>query len=122
LRRYKIEVEYASLSHIVLMPSPFSKNEDFVRLKSAIEEIPPLEPIKIETANYPTPEVVCSIREAVFGDSVELDVEICENRVSAEVKSPCPPGVPIIMPGERIEKGMTQILKKYGIDRIKVLK
>ncbi|MBQ4100522.1 MAG: aminotransferase class V-fold PLP-dependent enzyme [Oscillospiraceae bacterium] len=122
LRTYKIEVEYASLSHIVLMPSPFSKDEDFIRLTSAIEQIIPRTPIKISGAEYLSPSVVCSIRDAVFGDSVELDVEFCENRVSAEVKSPCPPGVPIIMPGERIEKGMSHILKKYGIDKIKVLK
>ena len=47
-----------------------------------------------------------------------------EGRISAQVKITCPPGIPLVMPGERLHKELRKILKNSGIfvmDERKVL-
>jgi arginine decarboxylase len=46
----------------------------------------------------------------------------CAGRVAAEAKCPCPPCVPIVMPGELISDKMAESLKSYGVLKIKVVK
>ncbi|WP_374045427.1 hypothetical protein [uncultured Anaerotruncus sp.] len=35
--------------------------------------------------------------------------------------SPCPPGVPIVMPGERIDGAAVETLRSYGVTEVNVV-
>ncbi|MCU0866240.1 MAG: aminotransferase class I/II-fold pyridoxal phosphate-dependent enzyme [Planctomycetes bacterium] len=48
------------------------------------------------------PEVVMSPREAFFAPAATLSTDAARGRICAEVVTPYPPGIPALMPGERI--------------------
>jgi len=61
------------------------------------------------TVEYPSPagiqlENVMSPREAFFAEVEQVPVEDATGRVSAEMVSPYPPGVPVLAPGELISQ------------------
>ena len=49
------------------------------------------------------PKRVMSLREAVLGKSEFIPREKAIGRISADTACPCPPGIPVYMPGEIIE-------------------
>ena len=52
---------------------------------------------------------------------IHISVENCAGRVAACDCSPCPPGVPVVMPGERIDGGTAAALRRYGVRAVCVL-
>jgi arginine/lysine/ornithine decarboxylase len=62
-----------------------------------------------------------SPREAYLSRTEVTPVEAAAGRICAEIKSPCPPCVPIVMPGERITGETAEIMKRYGIDALKTI-
>jgi len=60
----------------------------------AAVQLPAPGALELETAMLP--------REAFFGDAEQVPIERCTGRVAAEVVSPYPPGVPVLVPGEVI--------------------
>ncbi len=49
-----------------------------------------------------TPEVACTPRDAFYGKQIVLELERAIGRVSAETVCPYPPGIPALLPGERV--------------------
>lgn len=123
LRIQGIECEYADFGYVVLLFSPKSAYEDFRRVKEAMERIRmPRIMLPTEEIALPRPEKVMSIREAVFSENEEIPVEEAEGRICGIAKVTCPPGIAIAVSGERIDKFCIDILKKYSILRINVVK
>ncbi len=120
LRENKIEPEYSGGGKVVLMPSPFNPDEDFEKIVSALKL-----PVK-EAIPYPEfssiPEKVCGIREARFSPSYFEDIEKTVGKIAAENKITCPPGIPIVVAGEKIGENEKKLLKNSGILSIKVVK
>ena len=120
LRQNNIEPEYSGGGKVVLMPSPFNPDEDFEKIVSALKL-----PVK-EAIPYPefdsVPEKVCTIREARFSPSYFEDVEKATGKIAAENKITCPPGIPIVVAGEKIGENEKKLLKNSGIFSIKVVK
>jgi len=71
---------------------------------------------------FKLPVAAGSIRESIMGEKEVVDVKNSEGKIAAEIVCPCPPGVPVIMPGERIGDFEVEALKKYGISELAVLK
>ena len=70
----------------------------------------------------PQPEVVCNMREAALGAQEVIPVAESIGRICAAVKVPCPPAVPIVCSGERIDAQSAAVLQHYGISEIAVVK
>lgn len=121
LKQYYIEPEYAASRHVVLMVSPQNKEHDFEKLIEAISAIKPNPFIISPITDYQIPKQIQSIRTAVFSQKKCISVDKAEGRVAAEVKIKCPPGVPIILPGEIIDKHTQKIMKKSSIFTINVV-
>lgn len=66
-------------------------------------------------------ERALSVRAALFSPREQIPVENCAGRVAACDCSPCPPGVPVVMPGERIDSGTAAALRRYGVRTVCVL-
>ncbi len=49
-------------------------------------------------------------REAFFATSVALSVHECAGRISAELVTPYPPGIPVLGPGEEISQEIAEYL------------
>ncbi len=122
-----VEPEYADSSFVVLIPSPFNGEEDFMRLKKAVLSLPAGAPFSHEAdrvrAPFPpiTPAAV-PLREALLTETKTVSLQNACGEIAAEAACPCPPGVPAVMPGERIAKEAVDFLRGYGFFQIKVLK
>lgn len=121
LRKHKIMEEYLSDSGCVLLFSPFNREEDFKRTEALLDEV--LIQKQPFTAFPIVPsEKVMSLREAFLSPKESVLVEKAEGRIAAQVKITCPPGIPLVMPGERLHKEIIKILKNSGIFVIDVVK
>lgn len=121
LRKYKIMEEYLSDSGCVLLFSPFNREEDFKRTEALLDEV--LIQNQPFTAFPIVPsEKVMSLREAFLSPKESVPVEKAEGRIAAQVKITCPPGIPLVMSGERLHKEIIKILKNSGIFVIDVVK
>ena len=121
LRKHKIMEEYLSDSGCVLLFSPFNREEDFKRTGALLDEV--LIQNQPFTAFPIVPsEKVMSLREAFLSPKESAPVEKAEGRIAAQVKITCPPGIPLVMPGERLHKEIIKILKNSGIFVIDVVK
>ena len=72
--------------------------------------------------NFKIPEKLATIREAVMAKSVKININKCVGKAAADIVCPCPPGVPVVMPGEKISEYEQEVLRRYGISEINVLK
>ena len=63
------------------------------------------------------PEAALTPRQALFAPRVRLPLADCAGRIAACQIAPYPPGVPVIAPGERIEKKHLAYLREIGYNR-----
>jgi arginine/lysine/ornithine decarboxylase len=84
-----------------------------IEKKQAITDMSPLPTVS---------EAVVSIREAMLSLNEEINVDNAEGRILGVCTVSCPPAVPILMPGERINKEAISVFKYYGISTVKVIK
>ena len=117
LRARNIFPEMADRHHVVFIFTAADGEEEARRLGCALEELLP-ERFSADTLEDltppPPPEQVLSPREALFAPREKLRPEESEGRISAGQVAPYPPGIPVIAPGERIEKKHLAYLKRIG--------
>lgn len=58
------------------------------------------------------PEVVCTPREAFYGKQQVVELEAAIGLVSAETVCPYPPGIPVVLPGERVTRQAVAYLQQ----------
>ena len=61
------------------------------------------------------PETVLSPREAIKRSSVCVGVDDSLGEISADFATPFPPGVPVLVPGERITEEVLRLIKTSGL-------
>lgn len=122
LRQMKIEPEFADPDYVVLMLSAETDGETLSQIEQALCRIPPQPPIKEDSPAFAPGELVLTIREAVFACSELLPVEQCLGRILAVPTVGCPPAVPILVCGERINRHAIACFAYYGIDHCFVIK
>ena len=93
----------------------------FERLRAALDGLWPPVGRAAPPAAPKLPERALSVRAALFSPREQIPVENCAGRVAACDCSPCPPGVPVVMPGERIDSGTAAALRRYGVRTVCVL-
>ncbi len=121
-RAYFVEPEYADEVNLVLITTPFHTERDFLRVERAIAALPKKTPFCIDTVLPPLPKVELSVRQAVFAPAEKIPLQDSVGRIAADTACPCPPGVPVVMPGEVITKEIVGFLKKYRFLTVKVVK
>ena len=121
-RECGVEPEYADDGFVVLIPSPFNTEEEFLRVERAIESMPVGAPLAIGRRIPPVSGQAVSPRKAVLSPSEEVPMNLAVGRIAARASCPCPPGVPVVMPGEVISEKAAEFLIRYGFSSAKVLK
>lgn len=127
LYKYKIEPEMCDEKYVILIATPFNIREDWERLKKAISSVKPKSSCDKNLyeeffISDDLPEIKASIREAVMHEGIYVDIDSSKNKIAADIVCPCPPGIPVVMPGEKIGEAECEALKRYGISEIYVLK
>ncbi|MBQ9964828.1 MAG: aminotransferase class V-fold PLP-dependent enzyme [Clostridia bacterium] len=122
LRERRIEPEFADPDYLVLMLSVETDEETLAHLEQALCKIPPLPPITEACPAFARGEQVMTIREALLAGSELLPVDQCHGRILAAPTVGCPPAVPILVCGERIDTHAMACFTYYGIDHCFVIK
>ena len=122
LRRQTIEPEYADPDFVVLMMSAEMTVDELKRLRQALCDICPKTPIEEKPPRFmPCPKTL-EIREAMLSDSETIPIEQCIGRILAVPTVGCPPAVPILVCGERIDEHAIKCFAYYGINDCCVVK
>lgn len=66
-------------------------------------EVPPPDRLRLEQAALP--------RDAFFSSTEQIPVDRAPGRISAEMLTPYPPGIPAVMPGERLTSDVLRYLR-----------
>ncbi len=122
LRENGVEIEYADDDFAVFMCTPQNSQDDFCKLKKAFENMCEISKGNYENIEFPESEKIMTIRQAIFSESEEIDIEKTLNKICASPTVSCPPAIPIAVSGERIKEEHIELFKKYNIDKILVVK
>lgn len=130
LEDYHIQLEMAAGSYALAMTSPGDTKEGFERLTEALFEIDSKTGRKMEeektslgqagfSYRYPKGETAYTCREAMERADGLKDAVSCktwrdsEGYISAEYAYLYPPGIPLVVPGERITKEVVSAMEQY---------
>lgn len=113
--------EFADPDHLTLMLSPAVAHH-FDALEEALIALPRRCPILDTPPVFTLPQAVLTPREAVLADAEELPADACLGRILAAVTVGCPPAVPIVVSGERIEEAHLAAFAYYGMKTLWVVK
>ena len=122
LEQSGIVCEFADPDHLVMMFSPAHNDADFERVKHALCALEKREPITAEPPKMNQPQVKMSLREALFSPAEVLPVADCVGRVLASPTVGCPPAVPIVVSGERINEDAVACFRYYGMETCAVIR
>jgi hypothetical protein len=123
IRAQGVEPEYLGERVCVFLASPATSREDLAALERGITALPCRSPGSSRAElSLPHPERVMSLREAAFADTEVLPAEESIGRIASALTAPCPPGIPLLVPGEKIDREMADCLKNTGIFRINVVR
>ncbi len=106
----------------VFILKPSHNDRDFERLYLVAKDFPFSKEVSSVGFPFQLAKKNCSIREAVMAKSETIDINNARGRTAAEIIAPCPPGIPIVIPGENICEKSVKFLKKCGILKLKVIK
>ena len=109
--------EMADGGHVVFIPTCADSRSDFARLEEALRQVD-LGPCPGYPAPPEPPEMVLTPRQALFAPRKSLPLEQAEGQVAACQVAPYPPGVPVIAPGERLDKKSIAYLKQIGYNTL----
>lgn len=124
LEKYHLQMEMSSRDYVLAMTSVCDTKDGFFRLREALFEIDErLERSEVQTREsvsmalprldkiYTSAKADSLAERKNASESVEL--EECQGRVALEYAYMYPPGIPVIVPGERISKEAVHLLEAY---------
>ena len=121
-RKKGIEPEFSDRERAVFIVTPMNAKKDFVRLRNVIKMLPVGEPVQNQPQIFDLPIIKKSLHEALFSDSEAVKTHDSLGKISANTVCPCPPGIPILLPGEIVTEISIKNLLYYGIFSIDVIK
>lgn len=114
LRARGIYPELADMGHVVCILTCTDGRPELERLERALADAGLTGPCAPTPPPPETPEAVLSPRRALFAPRRAVPLADCAGRIAGGQIAPYPPGVPVIAPGERIEKKHLAYLRKIG--------
>lgn len=121
IEKQGVVCEFADPDFLVLMLTPENTDEEIQRVKQALISIPRKEALSEEPPRMARPERVMTIREAMLSVSKEVEAEQAVGRVLSAATVGCPPAVPIVVCGERIDESAAACFSYYGIKTCRVV-
>ena len=107
--------DHARITATMSMADDDSSGERLVealrRLVDAARDLPDPKPIKIPDPPGLELETVIRPRDAFFSQFEDVKAKDAVGRIAAEQITPYPPGIPVILPGERINQQVVEYLQ-----------
>ena len=117
LREDRIYCEYFDEDYVVMMISPENREEELSAVNRRLNAEPRRDPIRTKppAARTAEPERVLTPREALMRPFETVPAEESLGRILASPSVSCPPAVPILVCGERIDEQALESFRYYGI-------
>ena len=113
--------EFCDRDFVVMMLTPELGGEAMERILHSLLSLPRRGKICESIPTVGRPAVAMSVREAVMSPSCEIDTDLACGRVLATANVSCPPAIPILVCGERIDERAMECLRYYGIEKCRVV-
>ena len=117
-----IVCEFADPDFIVFMLTPEITKEELDYLEQVLCSIPRKDAIDMQPPMMSKPKQVCSIREALFAVSSEVNVQDSLGKTLASTRISCPPAIPIVVCGEKIDSDAIRCFEYYGVEMCQIIK
>ncbi len=104
---YHIQLEFGDTGNILALSTISDISSDLDLLVAALRDIKEKysKPLSIKFKyEYLEPTPVIAPRAAFYAEKELLPINYCENRISGDAVMCYPPGIPILMPGEKITR------------------
>ena len=122
LRSAGIECEYSDPDVLTMMLSPELTASEIEKAENALLAVPRRAAIREEPPELPRPDApALSPRQAMLLPGREIPVAEAEGRILADARTGCPPCVPILVCGERIDSRAIRCFRYYGIGTCRVV-
>lgn len=128
-RSYHLELEMAAYDYVIALLSVMDDEEGFERLADALREIDlEIERQMQETGKNPAkqkpasisifyqqykPKQSCRMEEAFRAETEEVLLIDSDRRTAADFVMLYPPGIPVLVPGEEIDKTLIRMIREY---------
>jgi arginine decarboxylase len=117
-RRHGVQPELSGHGHVLCITTIGNTDADMERLVSGLAEVAEHagrsgvrdEAALLDDVVTHRPELVLTPREAFFAAVEDVRLTSATDRVAAEVITPYPPGIPLVMPGERLSRDVLDLL------------
>ncbi len=121
LREQNMECEFSDPDHLTAMVTPETGMEALDRLEKTLLNVPKKAPVLSLPPALPRPEKAMSIRRAMLAPSRKMPAEETLGRILCEAQVGCPPCVPILAAGERIDEKAIACFRYYHVDACNVI-
>lgn len=118
LRKRKMECEFSDPDFLTAMLTPALPLD---RLEDALLSIPSRAPIPEAPPPLPRPARALSLRAAMLAPAEEIPAERAEGRILADAQVSCPPCIPILVGGERIDGQAVRCFRYYGMKTVRAV-
>ncbi len=122
LKAAGIYIEFCDLDNVVLMFSPWNEQHELDKLLNTLCSVKRKDAILTPPPRTPKAERILSPRSAILSPAERIDVKNSLGRISAAAAIGCPPAIPIVIMGERINEDAIKCFEYYGIDSCMVVK
>lgn len=117
-----IECEFSDPDFVVMMFTPENGKEAIKAVENALFSVEKKAKITDLAPEMTIPEKAMSLREALLCESEEFDIHQCLGRITASAAVTCPPAIPVVVCGEKIDKNAIKLFEYYGVSKIRVVK
>ena len=122
LAKKHIICEFYDPDFLVLMLTPETGGDGLKKMTEALLSVPMKAEIEEKPTVFKNPSIVMSIIDASFRACETIPTDKSLGRILAAANVGCPPAVPILICGERIDESSIECFKYYGINRLTVIK
>lgn len=121
LQKNNIICEFCDRDHVVMMFTPEISRRDIDLLEKALVSLSRKDKINEKAPAPVCAENVMTVREAIMSPSREVDVHNAVGKVLASPSVSCPPAIPIVVCGERIDEKAVALFEYYGIEKCRIV-
>ncbi len=121
LRENGIECEFADQDFVVLMPPTDVGTEELAHIETVATSLAQKEPITVSPPALAKSENALRIAYALLWPSETVAIEDSVGRILASPSVSCPPAVPIVLCGERIDEAAVSAFRYYGVEKLRVV-
>lgn len=122
LEKRNIYVEFADPDHLVMMLSPEWDQAIARQITDAFLSVGRKEPILDSPPALPHSRQVLSPNDTIYRESAEVSLRDSLGCIMASASVSCPPAIPIVSIGERIDEAALRAMDYYGIEKVHIVK